>query len=223
MIRETIRTTVRGVGVVCLTAVEVTALSVWFGLMADADPLSVPALVGVGGLSAGMLVEALLVHVTVNGWSRPIPAQAVAGLTLAETALWVCWFAVVRWAEGVLGVVAAGLALSIALVPRHTAVDNAVRDRNALASLVQRATVGLAVLQAAGATAWLLVVSGAVALPEWLLAVPVAGFSASAVVGAGLLAGAVFARHLLAVRHALRGVPESPKAGWRSSHGTVRK
>ncbi|WP_137283483.1 hypothetical protein [Halorussus salinisoli] len=218
-----IRTTVRGIGVVCLTAVEVTALSVWLGLVADADPLSASALIGVVALSAGMLVEGLLAHVTVNGWSRPVPARAVAALALAETALWVGWFAAVRWADGLLVVVGAGLAFAVALVPRHTVMDNAVRGRNPLASLVQRATIGLAVLQAAGATAWFLVVSGLVFLPEWLVTVPVGGFSANAVVGAALLAGAVFARHLLAVRHALRTVQRSPNSGWRSSRGTLRK
>lgn len=223
MIREAIRTTVRGVGVVLLTAVEVTALSVWLGLIAGVDPLSASALVGVAGLFAGMLVESLLAHVTVNGWGRPVPAQAVAGLALAETALWVGWFAAVRWADGLLGVVVAGVAFALALVPHHTATDNAVRGRSPLASLVQRSTVGLAVLQAAGATVWLLVVTGAVFLPHWLVVPPVSGFSEHAVVGAAALAMAVFARHLLAVRHALRPARRSRRPGWRSSRTTLRE
>ncbi|WP_435179764.1 hypothetical protein [Halorussus sp. AFM4] len=221
MIREAIRTTVRGVGVVLLTAVEVTALSVWLGLVAGADPISTSALVGVAGLSAGMLVESLLAHVTVNGWSRPVPARAVAGLALAETALWVGWFGAVRWADGLAGVVVAGVAFAVALVPRHTAADNAVRGRRPLASLVQRATAGLAVLQAAGATVWLLVVTGAVYLPHWVVIPTVAGFSTGAVVGAAALALAAFARHLLAVRHALRPARRSRRAGWRSSRTTL--
>ncbi len=223
MIREAIRTTVRGVGVVLLTAVEVTALSVWLGLVGDATPVSATALVGVVGLSAGMLVESLLAHVTVNGWSRPVPAQAVAGLALAETLLWVGWLAAVQFADGLLGVVGAGLALALALVPRLTAADNAVRGRIPLASLVERTTIGLAVLQAAGATAWFLVVSGAVYFPEWLVVGPIMGFSANAIIGAALLAGAVFARHLLAVRHSLRRVEKSSSPGWRSSRGTLRE
>jgi hypothetical protein len=222
MIREAIRATVRGVGVVLLTAVEVTALSVWLGLVGDAATVSATALVGVVGLSAGMLVESLLAHVTVNGWGRPVPARAVAGLALAETLLWVGWLAAVQFADGLLAVVGGGLALAIALVPRLTAADNVVRGRDPLASLVQRATIGLAVLQAAGATAWFLVVSGAVYFPEWLVVGSVAGFSANAVIGAALLAGTVFVRHLLAVRHALRRTQRSPTSGWRSSRGTLR-
>jgi hypothetical protein len=219
MIREAIRTTVRAVGVVCLTVVEITALSVWLGLAADADPTSVSALVGVVGLGAGMLVEALLAHVTVNGWGRAIPARALAGLALAETALWVGWFGAVSAADGLVGVVGAGLAFSVALVVRHTVADGIVRGRSALATLVRRATIGLAVLQAAGATAWLLVVMGRVAVPGWVVSVPLAGFSTNAVVGAALLAAATFARHLLAVRHALRRPPRSSKSAWRSSRG----
>ncbi|UPV73403.1 hypothetical protein M0R89_12720 [Halorussus limi] len=223
MIREAIRTTVRAVGVVCLTVVEVTALSVWLGLVVDAEAVSVSALVGVVGLTAGMLVEALLAHVTVNGWSRAIPARALAGLALAETALWVGWFGTAEVTDGLVGVVGAGLAFAVALVARHTVADNVVRGRNALATLVQRTTIGLAVLQAAGATAWFLVVTGAVAVPEWFVSVPVAGFSANAVVGAVLLAAAVFVRHLLAVRHALRRPPRASQSSWRSSRSTLRK
>lgn len=223
MIREAIRATVRGVGVVLLTAVEVTALSVWLGLVEDGGPFSAVAAVGVAALAAGMLVEAVLAHVTVNGWGRPVPGRAVAVLALAETVLWVGWLAGVIRADDQAGVVAAGLALAVALVPRHAVADNVVRGQNPLASLVQRATVGLAVLEAAGATAWLLVVSGAVAVPDWLVPVQVAGFSTNAVVGAALLTCAVFARHLLAVRHALRTDRESPTAGWHTSRGTLRE
>lgn len=222
MIREAIRTTVRGVGVVLLTVVEVTALSVWLGLVDDAALLSTVAAVGVSALSAGMLLEALLTHVTVNGWSRPIPAQTVAVLAFAETVLWVGWLAGVYWADTLVGVVGVGLALAVALVPRHTVLDNAVRGSDPLSSLVQRATIGLAVLEAAGATAWLLVVSGAVVVPDWFVTLPLAGFSTEAVVGAGLLTAAVFARHLLAVRHALRPGKSVRDAGWRSSRGTPR-
>lgn len=223
MIREAIRTVVRAVGVVSLTAVEVTALSVWLGLLDDATLLSAAGLVAVAALAAGMLVETLLAHVTVNAWSRPVPARSVGALTLAETLLWVGWLAAVQRADGLLGAVAAGLALAVALVPRHTVADNSVRGRDPLSSLVQRATVGLAVLEAAGATAWFLVVSGAVYLPEWFVTAPIAGFSPHAIVGAALLTGAAFARHLLAVRHALRRESGSSDSGWRSSRGTVRE
>jgi hypothetical protein len=129
----------------------------------------------------------------------------------------------VYWADGLVGVVGAGLALAIALVPRHTVSDNAVRGRDPLATLVQRTTIGLAVLEAAGATTWLLIVSGTVAVPAWFVSLPLAGFSTNAVVGAGLLTVAVFARHLLAVRHALRPGKPIRDAGWRSSRGMLKE
>lgn len=224
MIRETIRATVRGVGVVLLTAVEVTALSVWLGLVSDAAPISTDAAVGVVALAAGMLVEALLVHVTVNGWGRPVPTRAVAGLAVGGAALWVGWLGAVQWLGGGLaGVVSAGLGLAVALVVRHTVADNAVRGRRPLATVVQRATIGLAVLEAAGASAWLLVVTGVVYLPAWMVAdsvAPVVGFSPSAIVGGAILACAVFAKHLLAVRHALRPTQRPTESGWGSSRGT---
>lgn len=222
MIREAIRTTVRGVGVVLLTVVEVTALSVWLGLAGDAAALSAVAAVGVAALAAGMLVTGLLAHVTVNGWSRPVPAESVVALALSETVLWVGWLAAVRASDTLATVVGAGLMLALALVPRHTVADNAVRGRNPLSTLVRRATIGLAVLEAAGATAWFLVVTGLVYLPKWLVMIPVAGFSERAVVGAALLAGAVFVRHVLAVRHALRTRGRTRDTTWRASQGTLR-
>lgn len=221
MIREAILMTVRGVGVVLLTAVEVTALSVWLGLVADGPPLSVSVVVGVAALAAGLLVTMLLLQVTVNGWSRPIPARTVAVLALAGTALWVGWLAAVRWSDGFVGVLTAGVALAVALVGRHTVTDNVVRGQRALATLVQRATIWLAVLEAGGATAWFLVVSEAVAVPAQVA--PATGFSPNAVVGVALLAIVVFVKHLLVVRHALRPTRRSNDVGWASSRRSVRK
>lgn len=223
MIREAIRTTVRGVGVVLLTGVEVTALSVWLGLVGDAAGSSAVALVGVAALAAGLLVTGLLAHVTVNGWSRPVPARSVVGLALAQTVLLVGWLATVGTTDSLVEVAGVGIALALALVPRHTVADNAVRGRNPLSSLVGRTTAGLAVLDAAGLTAWLLVATGRVYFPEWVVVSPVAGFSGHAVIGGALLAGVVFARHLLAVRYALRPGQTRREAGWRSSRGTPRE
>ncbi|WP_135828601.1 hypothetical protein [Halorussus halobius] len=221
MIREAILVTVRGVGVLLLTAVEVTALSVWLGIAIDAPPASAGLAVGVGALAAGMLVAGLLSYVTVNGWGRPIPARTVAALALVGTALWVGWLAAVQSADGFAGIVAAGVGLAAALVPRHSVADSAVRGRRLLGSLVQRATIGLAVLEAAGATAWFLVVTGTVPVPAWVAPVP--PFSPAAFVGLLVLAAVTFVKHLLAVRHALRPTRQSSDAGWGSSRGTLRE
>ncbi|MFC4551697.1 hypothetical protein, partial [Halorussus sp. GCM10023401] len=168
---------------------------------------------------AGLFVEGLLTHLTVNGRLRPIPPATLAGLALAETLLWVGWLAVVRWVGvgDLLGVAVAGLALAAALVPQHTVLDNVLRGRDPRSSLVERATIGYSVLEAAGATGWLLVVAGTVAVPSWLFSVPVAGFSPRAVVGAALLAGALLVEHLLEIRLAMRAVRRSSRVTWRSA------
>lgn len=223
MMRGAVRATARGVGVVAVTAVEVTALSVWLGLVGGAAPLSAAAAVGVAALAAGSLVAALLTHLTANGLRAPVPARALAALAGVETLLWVGWLAAIGLTEDPAGVLGAGVALAAGLAVRHAVADNALRGQDPLASPVQRATAGFGLVEAGGATAWFLVVSGAVPVPRWVLSTPVAGFSPSAVVGAGLLAVAVFVRHLLAVRHALRPNQPTGEVGWRSSRGTVRE
>lgn len=223
VLRGLLRRLGRLVGVASFTGVEVVALAGWLTLV-TAEPLG-PAseVVGLSLLFGGLLLEGLLTHVTVNGFRRSPPTVAMAGFTTTETLLWVGWLAAIRLTEGLAGVLGAGLALAVALVVRHTVADNAFRGLDPLSSLVQRATVGFGVVEAAGATAWFLVVSGAVWVPGWVVAAPTAGFSANAVVGAALLACAVFVRHLLAVRHALRTNRPASEPGWRSSRGTIRE
>ncbi|WP_132058507.1 hypothetical protein [Halorussus amylolyticus] len=220
MIRSALRATVRGVGVVLLTAVEVAALSVWFGLVADAPPISLAVIVGVAALAAGLFVEGLLTYVTVNGWRREAPSPSVALLALGETLLWVAWFAAFRQVGDFREIGLLGLALAVALVVRHTVTDNLLRGRRALSSLVGRVPAGLAAVEAAGATAWLLVVSERVAIPEWFAPVSIGTIPSSAVVGGALLAVVLVVQHALAVRYALRTSREVERVGWRSSWGT---
>jgi len=220
MIRHALRATVRAFGVVATTAVEVTALSVWLGLVADAPPASLAAGVGVAALAAGLLVAGLLAHVTVKGWRREVPAPPVVALALAETLLWIGWFGAVRRVGDPVGVAALGLALAAGLAPRHAIADNLLRSRRPLSTLLGRVPAGLALVEAGGATAWVLVVTGWVVVPEWVVTVPTAGFSAGAVVGAAVLAGALFVRRALAVRYALRATRDVGTVGWRSSWGT---
>lgn len=220
MIRHALRATVRGVGVVLLTVVDVTALSVWLGLVGDAPPISLASAVGVTALAAGLLVQGLLAHVTVKGWRREVPAPSVVALALTETMLWVGWFAAVRQISDPVGVALVGVALAAALAPRHAVADNLLRSRRPFSSLIGRVPAGLAAIEAAGATAWLLVVTGWVVVPEWIVTVPTAGFSTGAVVGAALLAGALFVQHALAVRYALRATRQVGNVGWQSSWGT---
>ena len=220
MIRHTLRATIRGVGVVLMAAVDVTALSVWYGLVADASPISLAAAVGVAALTAGLLVQGLLAHVTINGLRREVPSLSVAALALTETLLWVGWFAVVQQADSVRSIAFLGLALAVALVPRHTVADNVLRGREALSSLVGRMPICLAAVEAAGATAWLLLVSGVVVVPEWFVSITVAGYPTHVVVGAAVLAGALAVQHAFEVRYALRASRDVRGVEWQSSWGT---
>ncbi|WP_158057778.1 hypothetical protein [Halorussus halophilus] len=230
MIRRVVRTAVRGLGVGCATGVELLALSVWLGLSDDAEltladgiGLSLADLVGVAALAAGLLLAGLLTHLVVNGRRYPVPAAAVGALVVAETAVWVGWLAVAEWLGGVLGVVLAGVVLAGGLLVLATVTDSVLRGREPLATLVGRNHGALAVVETVGATAWLLVVSGLVAVPDWFFSVPVAGFEPRAVVGAALLGAALFAQRLLAVRLAMRTARRRVAVGWRSSQGTVRE
>jgi hypothetical protein len=220
MIRHALRATVRAFGVVAATAVEVTALSVWLGLVVDAPPASLAAGVGVAALAAGLLVAGLLAHVTVSGWRREVPAPPVVALALAETLLWSGWFGAVRRVGDPVGVALLGVVLAAGLAPSHAIADNLLRSRRPLSTLLGRVPAGLALVEAGGATAWVLVVTGWVVVPEWVVTVPTAGFSAGAVVGGAVLAGALFVRRALAVRYALRATRDVESVGWRSSWGT---
>lgn len=219
MIRHALRAAGRGVGVCLLTAVEVVALSVWLGLAGDASAAAGSAAIGAGALAAGLLVQEVGAHVTVKGW-RQVPPPSVAGLAALEMLLWVVWLAAVRQADTAYGVALAGAALAVALVPRHTARDSLLRGRRPLSSLAERTPVGLAALEAAGATGWMLVVSELLVLPSWTVSVAVAGFTWRAVLGAGLLAAALLVQHALAVRYALRTARRTERVEWPTSWRT---
>lgn len=222
MIRRAARTTVRGLGVGVATAVELVALSVWLGL-ADDPGLSVADGVGVVALAAGLLLAGLLTHLTVNGRRYPVPAATVGALAVAETVIWAGWLAVVQFVGGVLGVVLAAVLLVGALVLLLTVGDSVLRGHEPLGTLVGRTHGALAGVETVGATAWFLVVTGLVAVPDWFFSVPVAGFEPRAVVGAAVLGTALFAQRLLALRVAMRTARRPVSVGWRSSQRTVRE
>lgn len=221
MTRNATRAVGRGVGVVLATAIELAALSVWFGLAGEVELLSAASAVGAAALAAGLLVEGLLTHLTVKGRRQPVPGVRLAALALAETLVWMGWLVAARRAGDLAGVALAGVALAAVLVPRHTSLVNLLRGKRPLSSFVERATVGFAVLEAAGATAWFLVVTGWVVLPVWVFSAPFAGFSSRAVVGAAILAGALFVQHVLEVRVTVGSSRRPVTVGWQESSGTL--
>jgi hypothetical protein len=205
----------RLVGIASFTVVEVAALAGWLALV-RIEPLG-PAseVVGVSLLFAGLFLEGLLTHVTVNGVRKAPRTVVIAAFTATETLLWVGWLALAERVGGALGIGAAGLALAVLLVPQHTVEDNVLGSRSALARLFDAGTIGFSVLEAAGATAWLLLVAGVVPATPFLGAVGLAGLGTALpvgvgvpeLVGVGVLAVSLFIEHLVGVRHALRAQP----------------
>lgn len=226
-LRGLLRRLGRLVGVASFTGVETVALAGWLTLV-TAEPLG-PAseVVGLSLLFGGLLLEGLLTHVTVNGLRRSPPTVVMAGFTTTETLLWVGWLAVAERVGGVVGIGVAGLALAVLLVPQHTVEDNVLRGESPFARLFDSGAISFSVLEAAGATAWLLLVAGVVPAGPLLEAVGVAvlgiaglpaGIEVSApeLVGVGVLAASLFVEHLVGVRHALRADPAdatTPRAG----------
>ena len=172
-------------------------------------------MIGASLLFAGLFLEGLLTHVTVNGVRRSPRSVVVAAFTASETLLWVGWLALAERIGGLLGIVVAGLALAVLLVPQHTIEDNVLRGEAAFARLFDAGTINFSVIEAAGATAWLLLVAGAIPVAPFLTVVGVTGLSTALPVGVGVpelvgvavLAASLFVEHLVGVRHALRAEP----------------
>lgn len=216
-VRGVLRRVGRLVGLLTFTAVEVAALAGWFALVRY-EPLG-PAseVVGVSVLFGGLLLEGLLTHVTVNGRRGPIPAVPIALFSVTETLLWVGWLVAAEQVGGFLGAGAAGLALALLLVPQHTVEDNVLRGRATLERLLNPGTVRFSVLEAAGATAWLLLVAGFVPTESLLRTVGVGAQLRFAplglvvpsveIVGLAVLSVVLFVEHVQGLRLALRPLP----------------
>lgn len=225
-LRSVLRRVGRLVGIASFTVVEVAALAGWLALVRTEPLGEASAVVGASLLFVGLFVEGLLTHVTVNGVRRSPRTVVIAAFTATETLLWVGWLALAERIGGLLGIGAAGLALAVLLVPQHTVEDNVLRGKAALARLFDAGTIRFSVIEAAGATAWLLLVAGVVSVGPFLSAVGLAGVeaafpagvaaSAPELVGVGILAASLFVEHVVGVRHALRTLPAetpTPRAG----------
>ena len=218
------------VGIVSFTLVEAIALAGWLALV-RVEPLG-PAseLIGVSLLFGGLFLEGLLTHVTVNGVRQSPRTLIIAAFTTTETLLWVGWLALAERIGGLLGIGVAGLALAVLLVPQHTVEDNVLRGEGPLTRLFDSGTISFSVLEAAGATAWLLLVAGFVPAAPFLTAVGI-GVPAIALpggvapsvpelLGIALLMASLFVEHLVGVRHALR-TPTTDDHGHQTGVGPI--
>jgi len=80
----------------------------------------------------------------------------VLAVSLSEGLLWVLWLGVAERVGGVDGVLAAGVLFAVLLIPQHTVEDNVLRGAAPFESVVDLGTVGFSVVEAVGATVWLL-------------------------------------------------------------------
>ncbi|WP_135806242.1 hypothetical protein [Halorussus marinus] len=203
--------TVRGIAaalgrivlVVAFTAVQAAALAVWLGTVRDAPVGSGSLVVGIAILLGGLVVEHALTDLAVNGRAATLPDAASVAVGAAEGALWALWLAVAGRVGGVEGVLFAGVALGATLVVHHTVEINDLRGRTPFAGVLNLGTIGISAVEAAGATAWLLVVTRREAVGRLLEAVGIGGVE-PATVGVGLLAVALFVEHTAGVALARR-------------------
>lgn len=187
------------VGIVAVfTVVEAGALVFWLGQVRGEPTVSTAVAIGLGALAVGLFVEHVLTDVAVNGVDLELPVVPIVGFTLSETVLWGLWLLIAERLGGVVGLGAALAFLAVLLVPQHTVEDNVLRAQPVLGDLVDLRTVGLSVIEAAGATAWL-----ALVLRPDLVGGAVGGVDAD-LVGIGVLAVALFVEHTIGVRFSSR-------------------
>ncbi|WP_276260257.1 hypothetical protein [Haloglomus litoreum] len=201
-----IRSLGRTVGVAVFTIVETLTLGIWLALVRDAPTLSRLALVGAGILLAGLVLEALINTVVVNGFSFRL--GAIATFSLSEALIWILWLGVAERLGGLTGVGIAGVVLFVLMLPQHSIEDNVLRGRGLFSSLVTPGTALFTFVEALGGTVWLALVFrpdllAAAGVDSVPFAAPMVG-DLGASVGLLLLALALFVEHEMGLQFALR-------------------
>jgi len=190
---------------VAFTLVETVALGLWLALVDGAPVLSTASAVGIGVLAVGLVVEHILTDVTINGLSASVfPTRQILGVSVSEAVLWVVWLGVAEQLGGVDGILIAGVVLAVLLVPQHTIEDNVLRGEKPFSSLLDIGTVGFSVVEAVGATVWLLLVFESAQFRPVLSALGL-GSVDSAAVGLGALAVVLLIEHDIGVALARQG------------------
>jgi len=200
-----VRVTGQTVLMVGFTLVETLALGFWLTLVEGAPLISAASAVGLGVLTVGLVLEHVLTDATVNGLSASaLPGRQVVAVSVSESLLWALWLGVAEQLGGVDGILVAGAVLAVLLVPQHTVEDNVIRDVGPFASVVDLGTTGFSLVEAAGATVWLLLVFEGGQFSGLLAALGLGGVDPSAV-GLGALAVFLFLEHDIGVALAREG------------------
>jgi len=154
-----VRVTGQTLLMVGFTLVETVTLGLWLTLVQSEPVISAASAVGLGVLTLGLVLEHVLTDATVNGLSVDVvPGGQVLGVSVVEALLWVVWLGVAERLGGVDGILIAGALLSVLLIPQHTVEDNVLRGTDPFESVVELGTAGFSVIEAVGATVWLLLV-----------------------------------------------------------------
>lgn len=200
-----VRVTGQTLLMVGFTLVETVTLGFWLTLVAGASVISVAAAVGLGVLILGLVVEHVLADATVNGLTVDVlPSRQTLGVSGFEALLWTLWLGVAQRLGGVDGILAAGALLAVLLVVQHTIADNALRGVAPLETVVDLGTAGFSLVEAVGATVWLLLVFEGEQFSGLLGALGLAGVGPSAV-GLATLAVCLLVEHDIAVALAREG------------------
>jgi len=200
-----VRVTGQTLLMVAFTLVETLVLGLWLTLVESAPVISAASAVGLGVLALGLVLEHVLTDATINGVSvAVIPDGQVVGVSVSEALLWVLWLGVAERVGGVDGVLVAGALLAVLLVPQHTIEDNVLRDVDPFESVLDFGTLGFSLVEAVGATVWLLLVFEGGQFAGVLTALGLGGVDPGAV-GLGALAVFLLVEHDIGVALAREG------------------
>lgn len=184
---------------VTFTLVQAVTLGLWLTLVQDAPVISGVSAVGLVVLTFGLVLEHVLTDATVNGVSASaLPDRQVAAISLGEALLWVLWLGVANRLGGAGGIVIAGALLATLLVVQHTVEDNILRGVDPFRRIADPGTVGFSVVEAIGATVWLLLVFEAQQFNGLLATVGLGGVDPAAV-GLAALTVVLLVEHDIAV------------------------
>ena len=176
------------------TLVETLAIGFWLTLVLTAPPLSGMSILGFALLAGGLLTKNVLTEAAINGLSLDVPAKRLLGISIAESFHWSVWLGIALAGDGVAGILVAGVLFAVVLVPHHTVEQNILRGAEPFETVFDLETVGFSLVQAAGATLWLLFAFEG-ALFRDLLEVLGLWTVGPGAVGLGLLAVVLFIEH----------------------------
>jgi hypothetical protein len=176
------------------TLVEVLAVGFWLTLVLNEPPLSGGSILGFVLLAVGLLAKNVLTDAAVNGLSLDIPAKELLGISVSEAFHWSVWLGIALAAGGVTSILIAGLLFAVVLVPQHTIEHNILRGADPFETVFDLETVGFTLVQAAGATLWLLFAFEGELFRELLQVLGLWTIGPGAV-GLTLLAAALFIEH----------------------------